>query len=93
MFKVNLLREALSYYRSNVLSNKVGDYAIKHMTDELNIDDLMDTLYTYSNTDRILSAVDRGKDRMKDHCYKCPDETVTVAEYNELYEILSDIIR
>lgn len=93
MLKINLLRAALRYYRTNVLNDEVADMAIKRMTDELDIDNVLDTLYSYSNIDRILSAVDRGNERLKDHCYKCSDETVTVAEYNELYEILSDIIR
>lgn len=93
MLKINLLRAALRDYRSNVLSGETADFAIKRLTDELDVDAVLDTLYSYNNIDRILSAIDHGNERLKDHCYKCSDETVTVAEYNELYEIISDIIR
>ena len=93
MLKINVLKKALIDYRQNVLSSEVADMAIKRMSDEIDIDTALDTLYSYSNIDRILMAIDRGNECMKGHCYKCSGETVTVAEYNELYEILSDIIR
>lgn len=93
MLKANVLRVALNYYRTNVLSDTVSDMAIKRMTDDVDVDDAMDVLYTYSNIDRILSAIERADETMKNHCYKLSDETVTVAEYNELYDIISNIVR
>ena len=51
MLKAKVLRVALTYYRMHVLSDTVSDMAIKRMTDDIDLDDAMDVLYTYSNID------------------------------------------
>ena len=93
MLKAKVLRVALNHYRTHVLSDIVGDYAIKRLTTDIDIDDVLDVLYSYSNIDRILSAIDNADKKMENYGYKLSEESVTVAEYNELYDILSSILR
>ena len=92
--KREILIEALEYYRSNVLSDKVLDMSMAEISDmPWSRNEILSVSHQYADIDRLITDIKKADEYTKKTGTADTDNDISVDKYNILYFMLRDMLR